>query len=327
MNHPRRRATLTCLAAGLLTAALPAVSAAAYPDKPIRLVVPFPPGQGADILARLIGQHLAAALGQPIVVENKVGAGGIIGTAFAAKAAPDGYTLYMGSSGPLAIGPHVYKAVGFDTLKDFAPISNIASVTQVLATAPASQLASAKDVVERARAQPGMVPFGSAGSGTTSHLTMELFTQMSGISLSHVPYKGSSTSMIDVMAGRVPLMFDSLPGVLTNVKSGSLRAIAVASAQRDPLLPNVPTVAESGVPGFATSGWIGLLAPARTPPQIVDQLHTAVAKALKSEAVKKRMSELAFTPIGNSPAEFQTFLSKEVALWGGVAAKAGVQKE
>lgn len=182
MNHPRRRATLTCLAAGLLTAALPAVSAAAYPDKPIRLVVPFPPGQGADILARLIGQHLAAALGQPIVVENKVGAGGIIGTAFAAKAAPDGYTLYMGSSGPLAIGPHVYKAVGFDTLKDFAPISNIASVTQVLVTAPASQLASAKDVVERARAQPGMVPFGSAGSGTTSHLTMELFTQMSGIS-------------------------------------------------------------------------------------------------------------------------------------------------
>jgi len=155
MNHPRRRATLTCLAAGLLTAALPAVSAAAYPDKPIRLVVPFPPGQGADILARLIGQHLAAALGQPIVVENKVGAGGIIGTAFAAKAAPDGYTLYMGSSGPLAIGPHVYKAVGFDTLKDFAPISNIASVTQVLVTAPASQLASAKDVVERARAQPG----------------------------------------------------------------------------------------------------------------------------------------------------------------------------
>ena len=133
--------------------------------------------------------------------------------------------------------------------------------------------------------------------------------------------------MIDVMAGRVPLMFDSLPGVLTNVKSGSLRAIAVASAQRDPLLPNVPTVAESGVPGFATSGWIGLLAPARTPPQIVDQLHTAVAKALKSEAVKKRMSELAFTPIGNSPAEFQTFLSKEVALLGGVAAKAGVQKE
>lgn len=327
MNPHSRRIALMTLVGGLLAAAQPALAATPYPDKPIRLIVPFPAGQGADILARLIGQHLAGELGQPVVVENRVGAGGMIGTSFAAKAAPDGYTLYMGSSGPLAIGPHVYKTVGFDTLKDFAPISNIASVTQVLVADPASQLLSTNDVVKRARAQPGTIPFGSAGTGTTSHLTMELFMQMSGISLQHVPYKGSSSSMVDVMAGRVPLMFDSLPGVLTNVKSGGLRAIAVSSPKRDPQLPQVPTIAESGIPDFATIGWIGLLAPARTPQPIVDRLHSAVAKVLKNDAVTQRMAELAFTPIGNSPAEFQRFLAKEVALWGSVAAKAGVQKE
>ncbi|WP_028604004.1 Bug family tripartite tricarboxylate transporter substrate binding protein [Ottowia thiooxydans] len=327
MKNVSRRTALTCMATGLLATAQPTLSANLYPEKPIRLVVPFPSGQGADILARLIGQQLAVELGQPVVVENKVGAGGMIGTTFAAKAAPDGYTLYMGSSGPLAIGPHVYKTVGFDTLKDFSPISNIASVTQVLVAAPASQLRSAKDVVERAKSQPGMLFYGSAGNGTTSHLTMELFTQMSGISLQHVPYKGSSSSMVDVMSGRVPLMFDSLPGVLANVKSGLLRAIAVSSSQRDPLLPDVPTVAESGIPGFATMGWIGLLAPARTPTWIVERLHKAVAKILKNEIVMARMTELAFTPIGNSPAEFQKFLTREVTLWGNVATKAGIEKE
>ena len=289
--------------------------------------MPFPSGQGADILARLIGQLLAVELGQPVVVDNKAGAGGIIGTAAAARAAPDGYTLYMGSSGPLAIGPNVYKKVGFDTLKDFAPISNIASVTQVLVANPASQLHSAKDVVDKARLQPGLLQFASAGNGTTSHLTMEMFTQMSQVSLQHVPYKGSSSAMIDVMTGRVPVMFDSLPGVLTNVKSGSLRALAVSSPQRNPLLPEVPTVAESGIRGFSTIGWIGLLAPARTPPEIVGRLYAAVVKVLQSDVAKKRLTELAFTPIANTPAEFGSFLAKEVALWANVAATAGIQKE
>ncbi|WP_313067544.1 Bug family tripartite tricarboxylate transporter substrate binding protein [Achromobacter animicus] len=327
MNNFQKRTVLKCLAIALMLTSMPAMSANDYPEKPIRLVVPFPSGQGADILARLIGQQLTTELGQPIVVENKAGAGGMIGTAFAAKSAPDGYTLYMGSSGPLAIGPHVYKTPGFDTLKDFAPISNIASVTQVLVVTPGSPMKSVKDLIALAKAQPGTLLYGSAGNGTTSHLTMELFTQMGGVSLQHVPYKGSSSSMVDVMAGRVPLMFDSLPGVLTNIKSGSLRAIAVSSPQRDPLLPDVPTVAEAGIAGFATSGWIGLLAPARTPPQIVDQLHKAVAKVMKSDLVKSRMAELAFTPIASSPAEFQKFLHQEVMLWGNVTTKAGIQKE
>lgn len=320
-----QRCVFSCLAVSLTAFAWPAWSTDTYPSRSIRIVVPFPAGQGADILTRVIAQRLAAELGQAIVVENKPGAGGIIGTAFAAKAAPDGYTLYMGSSGPLAISPNVYKSVNFDTLKDFEPISNIASVTQVLVVAPESPISSVQELIEQAKGQPGVLQFATAGNGTTNHLTMELFSQMSGISMAQVPYKGSPAAMNDLIAGRVPIMFDAIPGVLGNVKAGRLRALAVSSPERSPFLPNVPTVAESGVKDFATTGWIGLLAPAGTPPNIIQKLYNAVHKVMGDNDLKKQLNDLAFTPIGDTPAEFRAFIKKEVSMWAQVAKSANVQ--
>lgn len=320
-----QQCVFAALAVSLTAFASPAWSTDTYPSRSIRIVVPFPAGQGADILTRVIAQRLAAELGQAIVVENKPGAGGIIGTAFAAKAAPDGYTLYMGSSGPLAISPNVYKSVNFDTLKDFEPISNIASVTQVLVAAPGSQISSVQELIEQAKRQPGVLQFATAGNGTTSDLTMELFCQMSGISMTQVPYNGSPAAMNDLIAGRVPIMFDAIPGVLSNVKAGRLRALAVSSPERSPFLPNVPTVAESGVKDFATTGWIGLLAPAGTPPNIIQKLYNAVHKVMGDNDLKKQLNDLAFTPIGDTPAEFRAFIKKEVSMWAQVAKSANVQ--
>jgi len=260
-------------------------------------------------------------------VENKAGAGGVIGTAAAARAAPDGYTLYMGSSGPLAISPSVYKAVGYDAVKDFAPITNVASVTQVMVTAPESKLDSIAALIAQAKQRAGALQYGSGGNGTTSHLTMELFMQRAGLALNHVPYKGSPQAMVDVIAGRVDVMFDAIPGVLANVKSGKLKALAVSSSQRSPFLPDVPTVAESGIRDFSTVGWIGLLAPAGTDTPIIERLHTAVTKILHTDATRDRMATLAFTPIGDTPSQFAQFIRTEVGLWAKVAATAGVKME
>ncbi|MDH2238082.1 tripartite tricarboxylate transporter substrate binding protein [Pigmentiphaga sp. GD03639] len=302
-------------------------AASDYPSRPIRIIVPFPAGQGADILARLLGEQLGRELGQSVVVENKAGAGGVIGTAAAARAAPDGYTLYMGSSGPLAISPSVYKAVGYDAVKDFAPITNVASVTQVMVTAPESKLDSIAALIAQAKQRAGALQYGSGGNGTTSHLTMELFMQRAGLALNHVPYKGSPQAMVDVIAGRVDVMFDAIPGVLANVKSGKLKALAVSSSQRSPFLPDVPTVAESGIRDFSTVGWIGLLAPAGTDTPIIERLHTAVTKILHTDATRDRMATLAFTPIGDTPSQFAQFIRTEVGLWAKVAATAGVKME
>ncbi len=319
---------ITLLRAALVavTFAVATTSAAAYPDKPIRVVVPFPAGQGADILMRSIAQRLGDSLGTPIVVENKPGGGGVVGAASAAKLPADGYNLLVGSSGPLSIAPHVNAAVSYDVQKDFTPIANLAAVTQVMVTAADSPYRTVKDVVARARAPEGL-QFASSGIGSTSHLLMEYFAQRSGVRLSHVPYKGGPQAMVDVVAQRVPVMFDALPGVLASIKSGKLRALAVSSSRRSPFLPDVPTVAESGVEGFGTEGWIGLLAPAGVDRAIVERLNTEVNRILSDPAMQARLGELAFRTRAETPEAFGQFVASEFELWGSVAKAAGVRPE
>lgn len=303
----------------------PAWAQGGYPNKPIRAIVPFPAGQGADILMRLLAERMSRELGQPIVVENRAGAGGAVGTAYAAKATADGYTLYMGSSGPLAISPALYPSVGYDAQKDFAPITNVASVAQVLVAGPALHADSAATLIAEARKNPGAIAFASAGNGSTSHLTMELLAQKAGLKLVHVPYKGSPPALVDIMAGRVPMMFDAAPGVLPHIRSGKLRALAVSTAIRSPFLPDVPTVAEAGVPGFAAMGWLGLLAPAGTPAPIVEKLDGTVRKILAVPETKKRFAELGFTVIGEGPRDFGRFITAEVQLWRAVVKASGAK--
>ncbi|MGE0800868.1 MAG: Bug family tripartite tricarboxylate transporter substrate binding protein [Lautropia sp.] len=300
--------------------------AAAYPDKPIRVVVPFPAGQGADILMRNIAQRLGEALGTPIVVENKPGGGGVVGAAFAAKLPADGYNLLVGSSGPLSIAPHVNAAVSYDVRKDFTPIANLAAVTQVMVTAADGPYRTLSDVAARARTPEGL-QFASSGIGSTSHLLMEYFAQRSRFSLSHVPYKGGPQAIVDIVAQRVPVMFDALPGVLASIKSGKLRALAVSSAERSPFLPDVPTVAESGIAGFGTEGWIGLLAPAGVDRAVVERLNAEVNRILSDPATQTRLGELAFRPRAESPEAFGRFVASEFELWGSVAKAAGVKPE
>lgn len=302
------------------------LSLAAYPDKPIRVVVPFPAGQGADILTRVIADKLGTALGTSVIVENKPGGGGIVGSGFAAKQPADGYTLLVGSSGPLSIAPHVNAAVSYDVVKDFTPVANLAAVTQVMVTSADSPYKTLDDVIEKARATPEL-QFASSGMGSTSHLVMEYFAQRSDLTLSHVPYKGGPPAMVDVLAQRVPIMFDALPGILANIKAGKLRPLAVSSKERSPFLPDVPTVAEAGVAGFGTEGWIGLLAPAGVDQAIVERLNTEVNRILSDPATQERLGELAFRPLQSTPAEFSQFILAEYQLWGEVAKAAGVKPE
>ncbi|MDF8364739.1 Bug family tripartite tricarboxylate transporter substrate binding protein [Achromobacter anxifer] len=321
MKRPLLKAAI--LALSLTTGS---ISAAAYPDQPIRVVVPFPAGQGADILMRLVAEKLGSSMGTSIIVENKPGAGGVIGASTVSRLPADGYTLLVGSSGPLSIAPHISRAVPYDPTKDFTPIAQLAAVTQVMVVSGDSPLHTLADVLAKSRTAEGM-PFASSGIGSTSHLVMEYFAQRSGATLSHVPYKGGPPAIIDVVAQRVPLMFDALPGVLSNIRSGKLRALAVSSADRSPFLPNVPTVAESGVEGFGTEGWIGLLAPAGLDPKIVMRLNTEINRILSDPSTQSRLNEMAFRPVTTSPEEFTRFIAAEFQLWGVVASTAGVKPE
>ncbi len=309
-----------------LTIPYASLSLAAYPDRPIQVVVPFPAGQGADILMRVVAERLSQGLGTSVVVENRPGGGGIIGSAYAAKLPADGYHLVVGSSGPLSIAPHVNAAVKYDVLKEFTPIANLAAVTQVLVTAGDGPFKRLDDVVKRARIPPGL-QYASSGPGSTSHLIMEYFAQRSGLTLSHIPYKGGPQAMVDVVAQRVPIMFDALPGILSNVRSGKLRALGVSSKERSPFLPDVPTIAESGATGFGTEGWIGLLAPAGLDPAIVTKLNAEVNRILSDPATKARLKDLAFRPLPSTPEEFAKFIRSEYELWGSVAKSAGVRPE
>ncbi len=277
---------------GLLLRAMASIALAAfatlapaqtpYPSKPIRIVVPFPAGGTTDILARAVAQRLTETLGQSVVVDNRPGAGGNIGAELVAKAAPDGYTLLMGTVGTHAINASLYAKMPYDHVRDFAPIILVAGVPNVLVVNPALPVNSVQELIAYGKANPGKLNFASSGNGTSIHLSGELFKTMTGVQMAHVPYKGSSPALVDLMGGQVQLMFDNLPSALPQIKAGKLKALAVTSAQRSTALPDVPTVIESGLPGFEASSWFGLLAPAGTPKDIIAKLNGEVAKWLAS---------------------------------------------
>ncbi|HET9576224.1 MAG TPA: tripartite tricarboxylate transporter substrate binding protein [Usitatibacter sp.] len=294
-----------------------------YPARPVKIIVPFTAGSATDILARVVGEQLGRALGQPFVVENKPGAGGILGTQAAKEAPPDGYTLIAAGSGPFGINPGVYKSLPYDPVRDFEPIGNIVLTPQAIVVGSQTPYKSIKELVAAAKAKPGELTFASLGNGSTSHLTMEAFQSVAGIKLNHIPFKGSSDAQAQVIGGNVVMMSDTLTGILSQVKAGKLRALGVAIPQRSPFLPDVPTLGEQGYPGFESVGWIGLAAPAKTPPAILDKLNGEIRKMLQDPAVKEKFASLAFTTVGDSREEFAAFMKSEIAKWSKVAHDSG----
>jgi tripartite-type tricarboxylate transporter receptor subunit TctC len=303
------------------------VLAQAYPTKPVKIIVAFTAGSATDILARVVADHLSKSLGQPFIVENKPGAGGSVGTAQAKDAPPDGYTLVAAGSGPFGINPAIYRNLPYDPIRDFEPIGNIVLTPQAIVVSQQAPYRNIRELVAAAKAKPGEIAYASLGNGSTSHLTMEALQSAAGIRLNHIPYKGSSDAQTQIIGGQVPLMSDTVPGVLAQVKAGKLRAIGVAIPQRSPYLPDVPTVAEQGYPGFESVGWIGLAAPAKTPPAILDKLNAEIRKMLQDPAVKAKFEQLAFTPVGDSRQEFAAWIKSEIAKWKKVAQDSGAKAD
>ncbi len=298
-----------------------------YPTRPIRLIVPYPPGGNVDITARIIGPSLGEALGQNIVVDNRSGGGGNVGANLVAKAAPDGYTLLMGSSGPLSVNPVITPNMPYDSVKDYAPVSKVHVVPLVVLASQKSGINSVKDLIDRAKAEPGKLTVASAGTGTTNHFGIELFNAMTGIKVVHVPYKGSGPALAELLGGQVAVMFDQLSASIGFIRDGRLKALAVAGAKRSPMLPGVPTLDESGLRGYEASTFIGVLAPAGTPKPVVAKLNTAMLKVMATPAVLQRLRDLGTEPGSSSPEEFRRLIADELAKWRGVAKSAGLKFE
>jgi tripartite-type tricarboxylate transporter receptor subunit TctC len=333
----RRRHVLTplpALAAAALAPALvlPAAAQSTWPSKPVRIVVPFAAGGTTDILARALAPELQKAFGQPFIIDNKPGAGGNNGAAEVAKAAPDGYTLLMGTVGTHAINAALYPKMPFDHVKEFQPVTLVAGVPNVLVLNPASAqrygVNSVADLAKAAKANPGRMNMASSGNGTSIHLAGELFKTMTGTFMVHFPYRGSGPALIDLIGGNMDLMFDNLPSAMPHIKSGRLKALAVTSATRSAAMPELPTVAEAGgatLKGYEASSWFGLLAPAGTPMDIVNRVQQETAKALASPALKERLAAQGAIPSGNTPAEFAKFIADETAKWAKVVKASGAK--
>ena len=296
-----------------------------YPSRPVRFILPFPPGGPTDILGRLIAERLGAQLGQPVVTENRGGAGGNVGAEAAAKSAPDGYTIVLVAPS-LAISPTLYAKLNYDPVKDLAPVSLVATVPNVVVTQVAHP-ATLREFIAKAKAKPGEMNFGSGGSGTSNHLAGELFNILTGAKLTHVPYKGVNLAMQDVIAGRIDFVVIGVPAAAPHVRSGKLRALAVIAPQRLPALPEVPTVAEAGLPGFEVTTWYGILAPAGTPRPIITRLNAEIVKAMHSPEMKERLAGIGTDPVTSSPEEFAAFIQAEIAKWGDVIRKANLRAD
>jgi tripartite-type tricarboxylate transporter receptor subunit TctC len=301
-------------------------SAANFPDKPIKIVVTFTTGGAPDILARIIGERLTAAWGQPIIVENKPGAGGNLGADFVAKSAPDGYTIVVGTVGTHSINPALYSKMPYDAVKDFTPITLIATTPNMLVInndVPAKNL---KDFIALGKKE-GKMTFASSGSGTSIHVSGELFKTMTGIDMVHIPYKGRATAIPDVLGGRVTMMFDNMPSSLSLVREGKLRALGVTSSTRSPAAPDIPTIAESGLPGFDAVSWFALFAPANTPKPIIDKLQAEVRKILKTPEITKRLADNGLDPVGSTPDELAAYQKSEITKWAKVVKDSGAKAD
>jgi tripartite-type tricarboxylate transporter receptor subunit TctC len=320
---------LACATAlgGLLGSHDAAQAQASYPTKPVRLIVPFPPGGGTDILARVIGAKLTEALGQPVVVENKPGAGGNIGVDLVAKSAPDGYNMVIGQTSNLAVNPTLYPDLPYDPQKDLAPISLVADAPLVLVVPANSPFKTLGDVINAAKGKPEEVTFASPGNGTVSHLSGELLQKAANVKFQHIPYKGASQALTDLMGGQVQTYMSSIPTALAQIKGGKLRALAVTATKRVQDLPDVPTVAESGFPGFESSTWFGFLVKAGTPEPIVKRLNTEVVKVLQMPEVREKIAAEGATVLSGTPDQFTAFLKDEIVKWGKVVKDSGAKVE
>ena len=331
--HPTRRLVSTTLLALFACAPLASVQAqGSWPTKPVRIVVPFAPGGTTDILARATAAELTKAFGQPFVVDNRAGAGGNIGTEVVAKAAPDGYTLLMGTVGTHGINKALYDKLAFDPVKDFAPITLVAGVPNVMVMnadkARSLGITNVQQFIAYAKANPGKLNMASSGNGTSIHMAGELFKAMTGSYMVHFPYRGSGPALMDMVGGNMDVMFDNLPSAMQQIKAGKLTALAVTSAERSAALPDVPTVEQAGGPalkGFEASSWFGLLAPAGTPPDIVNAIQREVAKAIASPAVKEKLLAQGAIPSGNTPQEFAKLIDSELKKWAPVVKASGAK--
>jgi tripartite-type tricarboxylate transporter receptor subunit TctC len=320
-------AACLAVAALALNAARAQDSAAGYPRKAVRIIVPAAPGGGADIIARLIGQQLGRGLGQTFLVDNRPGAANIVGTEIVAKAQPDGYTLIVNTAGPMSINPLLYVKLPYDALKDFAPITNVADTAFVLVVNPAVPAKSVAELISFAKAKPDPLAYASWGRGSANHLATELFMMMTQVKLLQVPYKGSGAAMPDVLAGNVPMTFDTIASAVPQIRAGRLRALGVSALKRSGAIPEVPTISESGLDGYEAGSWFGFLAPARTPREIVTKLHGEIIKAMKLPEVQERLASLGLEPIGNTPAQFGEQMRRDLAKWSKVVQAAGIQPE
>ncbi|MBA3598734.1 MAG: tripartite tricarboxylate transporter substrate binding protein [Methylibium sp.] len=322
------RITLPALLTALLFAAAGTAQAQAqsYPDKPIRIIVPYPPGGFNDTLARTVGAKLQDGWGQTVTVENRPGGATLIGTDAAAKSAPDGYTLFI-TPFAFAVNQSIFKKLPYDPIKDFAPITLAASTPNLLVLSPTVPANSVKELIALAKSKPGFLSYASTGIGSSNHLSMELFKQMAGVDIVHVPYKGSGPAVTDLLGGQVGLMFDNVPNIIQHVKAGKLKALAVTTPKASPHAPGVPTVAESGVPGYEVEVWFGFAAPAGTPQPILDKLNTKIVEILNMPDVKAKFAGQGVDVIGSTQAEFAAHLTRQSAMWAKVVRDAGVTPE
>lgn len=312
---------------GILLSA-PSYSQSNYPNRPIKIIVGYAPGGTTDIIARIIAERFTVSMGQPVFVENIPGAGGNLGAAAVARAAPDGYTLQLGTMGNMTINPSVYKTMPVNTIKDFQAVSNIAVVPNIMVVNPSVPAKNVKEFIAWAKSKPGEVFFASSGTGNSPHMTGELFNIATGLNMTHVPYKGSGPALTDLIAGQgVQVSFDNMPSAINFVRNGNLKALAVTSANRAPAEPNLPTIKESGYPDFVVEAWFGLFAPAGTPKAIIDKLNSEVASALKNPDILKRLTELGAQPAWNTPEDYQKLVESDNKKWAEVAKKAKVQPQ
>lgn len=321
-----RAATLIAASVGTILCSQVA-EAQIYPTKAVRLVVPFAAGGPSDVVARTIAQKLGEALAQPVLVENKPGAGGNIGTDFVAKAAPDGYTIVMGVVGPVAVNPSLFGNLPYNPVSDFAPITQAVSITNLLVVRSDFPVNTVRDLIEHGRRHPGRLSAGTGGAGTAGHMSSELFRAMAKIDMVVIPYKGAAPAVNDLLGGQVSMVFEGMPSTVAHIKAGKLKAIAVTTSKRSSLLPNVPTIGESGLQGYETSNWYGFLAPARTPKPIIDRLHNEIVKILATPDVKEKLAAQGAEVIANTPQEFADNIKTDIEKWRRVVKETGAKVE
>ncbi|MPS28127.1 tripartite tricarboxylate transporter substrate binding protein [Pigmentiphaga sp.] len=315
------------LAVALVAAVGPAWPADGYPSRPIRIVIPFAPGGTVDILGRVLGEQLGTRLGQPVIIDNRPGAGGNIAAANVARADPDGYTLFLGSMGTQSMNGAIYAKLSFDPVADFAPITRLVTSANLLVVHSSIKANSVKELIDYLKARPGQVNYASAGIGSFNHISAVLFETMAGVKMTHVPYKSGGQALNSVLAGETQLVFQTIPAAVPFIQAGKLRALAVCSEERHPLFPDLPTASESGLPGFEINTWYGMLAPAATPRAVIDKLHGALVQTLQDPAIRKRLTELGLDAAPDTPEQFAALIKTDAVKWGKVIKTAGVVAE